>query len=229
MLNGTTTRSPFETAVTSGPGLLDDAHRLVAEHVAGVEVRRHHLVEVEVRAAHAGGGDPDDHVVGLADARVGNLVDPDIALALPGECLHYARRLLVDPGLEHAAGGDLRQERVGLRLLVERLVHQVLDPVEAAVVGKLPRGSVGRDLVVLDPLGSGDQRGVGSHRVAAHLDRLLALGDESLHPLADLGRVRDSELAERLLDAVQVPARLLEMVLEGLAKRVVMRRHRHLR
>ncbi len=133
------------------------------------------------------------------------------------------------PGLEHAAGGDLGQERVGLRLLVERLVHQVLDPVEAAVVGKLPRGAVRRDLVVLDPLGGGDQRGVARHRFAAHLDHLLALGDEALHSLADLGRVGDSELAERLLDAVQVPARLLEMLLEGLAKLVVMRRLRHLR
>jgi hypothetical protein len=60
----------------------------VAEHVAGVEVRRHDLVEVEVRAAHAGGGDADDDVVRLADVRVGDLLDPDIALAVPGDCLH---------------------------------------------------------------------------------------------------------------------------------------------
>src|SRR5690242_18750425 len=68
-----------------------------------------------------------------------------------------ARRLLIQPGLEHATGGDLRQELVGLRLLVQRLVHQVLDAVEAAVVRELPRRAVGSDLVVLDALRRTDQ------------------------------------------------------------------------
>src|SRR2546430_17683379 len=68
-----------------------------------------------------------------------------------------ARRLLVDPGLEHAAGGDLREELVVLRLLVERLIHQVLDPVEAALVGQLPRRAVGGDLVVFYALRGVDQ------------------------------------------------------------------------
>src|SRR5262249_22585747 len=125
--------------------------------------------------------------IGLADARAGDILDPDIALALPGDGPQaLARRLLVDPRLEHAARRDLRQELVRVRLLVERLVHQVLDVVVAAVAGELTRGPVARDLVVLDALRGADQRGVLRHRVAAHGDDLLALGDEALHPLADL-------------------------------------------
>jgi hypothetical protein len=61
------------------------------------------------------------------------------------------------------------------------------------------------------------------------LNHLFTLGDEALHPLADLGRGADADLAERLLDALQVPFRLLEVGLEGLAELVVMRRLCHLR
>ena len=67
---------------------LDDAHRLVAEHVTGVEKRPHHLVEVQVRAAQAGRGDADDRVGRLLDGRVGDVVDADVAPAMPGQCLH---------------------------------------------------------------------------------------------------------------------------------------------
>ena len=42
--------------------LLDDAHRLVTEHVAGVEVRPEHRVEMEVGAAETGRGDADDRI-----------------------------------------------------------------------------------------------------------------------------------------------------------------------
>jgi hypothetical protein len=43
---------------------------------------------MKVGAADPGGGDPADDVVGLADARVGDILDPDIALAVPGDCFH---------------------------------------------------------------------------------------------------------------------------------------------
>jgi hypothetical protein len=43
---------------------------------------------VEIRAAQARGGDANDYVVRLADARVGDLLDPDIALAVPGDGLN---------------------------------------------------------------------------------------------------------------------------------------------
>ena len=71
--------------------LLDDAHRLVADDVAGCHERRHHLVEVEVRAAQTGGGDPHDGVAGLADRRVGDGLDPHVMAAMPHHRLHERR------------------------------------------------------------------------------------------------------------------------------------------
>ena len=82
---------------------------------------------------------------------------------------------------------------------------------------------------MLDALGRGDQRCVLGGGIAFHAHQLLALGDEALHALADLGRARDTDLAECLLDALQMIACLLEVVLEGLTKLIVVRRLRHLR
>jgi hypothetical protein len=70
------------------PDGLDDTHRLVAEDVAGVDERAQHLVEVQVRAAQAGGRDADDRVGGLFDRRIGNRVDAHVVGPVPGECLH---------------------------------------------------------------------------------------------------------------------------------------------
>ncbi len=47
-LKGMTTRSPTASSVTSRSDLLDDPHRLVSEHVAGVEERGQHRVEMKV-------------------------------------------------------------------------------------------------------------------------------------------------------------------------------------
>src|SRR5262249_38275242 len=58
---------------------------------------------------------------------------------------------------------------------------------------------------------------------AAHRHHVLALGDEALHALADLGRVRHTELGERILDAFQLAARLREMVLERVSELLVVR------
>ena len=82
MLNGTTTRSPTRELGDLGADRLDDAHRLVAEDVALVEERAEHLVQVQVRAAEPGRGDPDDRVGRLLDRRVGDRVDADVALAV---------------------------------------------------------------------------------------------------------------------------------------------------
>ena len=68
--------------------LLDDPHRLVAEHVAGVQERRQHGVEVQVGSAQPGRGDADDDVGGVLDRGVRNLVDADVADALPCQCFH---------------------------------------------------------------------------------------------------------------------------------------------
>ena len=90
MLNGITTRSPRLDVGDLGADLLDDAHRLVAEDVALVHERAEHLVEVQVGAADAARGDADDRVGRLLDRRVGDRVDANVALAVPGDCLHRA-------------------------------------------------------------------------------------------------------------------------------------------
>src|SRR5262249_4852345 len=63
--------------------------------------------------------------------------------------------LLVDPGPEHAAGRDLRQPLVGVALLVERLVEEVLRLRQVELVGQRARRAVCSDLVVLDTLRGG--------------------------------------------------------------------------
>ena len=107
--------------------------------------------------------------------------------------------------------------------------HQVLDAVVAAVVRELPCRAVRGDLVVLDAPRGTDEGGVLGDRVATLPHQLLAFGDETLHGLALLGRHRNAELSERLVDPRQVPARLLEVVLERVAELVTVRRLRHLR
>jgi len=68
--------------------LLDDAHRLVAEDVAGVDERPEHLVEVQVRAAETARGHPDDRVRRVLDPRIRHVVDTHVAGATVGECSH---------------------------------------------------------------------------------------------------------------------------------------------
>jgi hypothetical protein len=72
----------------AGVGLLDDAHRLVAQDLTLIEERPQHLVEVEVGAADPAGGDADDRVGRLLDRRVGDRVDANVPLAVPGQRLH---------------------------------------------------------------------------------------------------------------------------------------------
>ena len=75
--------------------LLDDAHRLVPEDVPGVMNGAEHLVEVQVRAADVGRGDADDRVGRLLDLGVRDLFDPNVSLALPGNCAHELKSSLV--------------------------------------------------------------------------------------------------------------------------------------
>jgi len=82
---------------------------------------------------------------------------------------------------------------------------------------------------VLHALGRADQGCVLSGRIAAPLHELLALRDQAPHGHAVLGRHRDAEFPEGLVDAPQVLARLLVMMLDGLTQLVVMSRLRHLR
>ena len=81
---------------------LDDAHRLVAEHVAGLEERAEDLVEVQVGAAQPGRGHADDRVGRLLDGRIGDGVDAHVALSMPGQGLHLMLR---------SVGGSRRRTR----------------------------------------------------------------------------------------------------------------------
>ena len=68
--------------------LFDDAHRLVAEDVAGVDEHPEHPVQVEVRATDGGRRDPEDGVGRLLDLRVGDGIDADVFHAVPCQRLH---------------------------------------------------------------------------------------------------------------------------------------------
>lgn len=71
-----------------GTDFLNDAHGLMAEDVAGVEERSEDLVQVQVGAAQAGGGDLHDHVGGVFDHGVGHGIHAHVALTVPGQGLH---------------------------------------------------------------------------------------------------------------------------------------------
>ncbi len=105
--------------------LAHDAHRLVADDVAGGHERGERLVEVQVGSAQAGGRDLDDRVGGVLDRGVGHLLDADLARALPGHCLHgcSSARADVPEGPERstvrvvaACRTSLRVSRAGTRL-----------------------------------------------------------------------------------------------------------------
>ena len=68
--------------------LLHDPHRLVSQHVSGVEVRRQHGVEVQIGAAQPRRGDAHDDVCRFLDRGVGDVGDAHVADALPRESFH---------------------------------------------------------------------------------------------------------------------------------------------
>ena len=63
------------------------AHELVADHEAGLDLHPA-VVDVEVRAADAGGLDGDDRVVVGQKLGLGHVVDTDLAGSLEGDGLH---------------------------------------------------------------------------------------------------------------------------------------------
>src|SRR5262249_12991574 len=68
---------------------LDDlAHRLVADDVALLHGRHEAVVQVQVAAADGGRGDPDDAVGRVGDLRVGDVIDADVAGAVPAYRFH---------------------------------------------------------------------------------------------------------------------------------------------
>src|SRR3954454_23023713 len=60
----------------------------MTEDVALLHEGAEDLVEVQVRAADGGRRDADDRVVGLLDLGVRDIVDADVALAVPGDSFH---------------------------------------------------------------------------------------------------------------------------------------------
>jgi hypothetical protein len=58
----------------------------VADDVALLHLDDLASVEVKVGSADRGGGDADDRVVRLDEARVGDLVDADVLLAVSDDC-----------------------------------------------------------------------------------------------------------------------------------------------
>ncbi|OEI68888.1 hypothetical protein Cus16_1377 [Curtobacterium sp. ER1/6] len=115
--------------------LLDDAHRLVAEDVALVDVRAEDPVQVQVGAADRRGGDPHDRVGRLLDGRVGDGLDGHLLGALPGQCAHVA---FLSWSLPSRPGGTTR---VTSSLRARPVVRSQPRPqrAAAAVVGRASR------------------------------------------------------------------------------------------
>ena len=68
---------------------LDDlAHRFMAEHVAAFHGRHVAVHEMEVGAADRAGGDPDDDVAIVLDARIIDAVAAYVAFSVPAERFH---------------------------------------------------------------------------------------------------------------------------------------------
>ena len=72
----------------STPDFDDDAHRLMAEHIACFHRRLIAIEKMEVRATDRGGGDFDDCVRRFLDHRIGNCVDANVVFTVPAECSH---------------------------------------------------------------------------------------------------------------------------------------------
>src|SRR5262249_35682841 len=80
---------------------LDDlAHCLMADDVALFHVRHEPAEEVEIGAADRGGGDADDRVARISNARIGHRLVPDVFRAVPAEGLHG--NLLYEPAARAA-------------------------------------------------------------------------------------------------------------------------------
>jgi hypothetical protein len=89
-------------------------------------------------------------------------------------------------------------------LFVERLLGQLGDAVLPGPLGQRPNRAVAGDLVVLDPLGVRNERGVDDIGIALAVEDFFAFLDEADGRLAGfpLGRLADG--VERLLEAADL-------------------------
>ena len=122
MLNGTTTRSPRWSDLHRGPDLLHHARELVAEGAAHPGVRHQPVEEMQVGAADAGAGDPQDDVVRVLMHCMGLSAHPvaDKVLRTPSariSCRSPSQLELSGPGRgrNRRVGPDGRVARPALR------------------------------------------------------------------------------------------------------------------
>jgi hypothetical protein len=82
---------------------------------------------------------------------------------------------------------------------------------------------------VLDALRGSDQSGILGSRIAVAGDRLLAFLDQPAHRVTRLARAADTDLAEDVLEPLDVVLRLVQVVLEGFTELLIRCCLRHLR
>jgi energy-coupling factor transporter ATP-binding protein EcfA2 len=78
---------------------------LVTENASRFEIGSA-LVHMKVRTANVGGGDLDDHIVGLRNSGVRNIIHADVAGSVVNDCLHGSPPLLIRRGSQPEAGCD---------------------------------------------------------------------------------------------------------------------------
>src|SRR5699024_8607982 len=118
--------------------LLDDSHVLVAERDAGFGVRAT-FVHVQVRTADRRRGDADDHIRGIDDPRIVDLLDGDFAWPFVDDCLHQE---ITSTAASATALGSVRTTSTPLftaALLPARNTGERSDMASLVSVARLPR------------------------------------------------------------------------------------------
>src|SRR5688572_12275592 len=117
-------------------------------------------------------------------------------------------------GVDHGLG-NLREELVGVGLFVQGLLEHAGGVAVAELLGMGAGGAVGRNLVVLDLLGSANEAGIHYIFGLGLVHDLFAFLDQALHAHALLAARLDVELGADALDAADMLFGLLEVGLKG--------------
>ena len=174
MLNGITTRSPGAMWVTSPPTASTMPIGSWPRMSPSRHERRHHLVQVQVRAAQPGRRDPDDRIGRLLDRRIRDRVHPDVALAVPHRCSHAG-----PPGsdgplpLARFARTAIDYTRAGQRQLITRVRPRASAPVSESRT--VCRRRLNRRTVELTPAGVESTRPHASNMAVAQPNALATV------------------------------------------------------